>query len=34
MMKYIPLILAALLLLCMAPMPYGFYQIVRFVAMV
>lgn len=27
-------ILAALLLLCLAPMPYGYYQLVRFVAMV
>lgn len=26
-------ILAALLLLCLAPMPYGYYQLVRFVAM-
>lgn len=34
MMKYISLCLAALLLLCLAPMPYGFYQLVRFVAMV
>lgn len=33
-MKYINLILAALLLLCLAPMPYGYYQLVRFVAMV
>ena len=28
------LILSALLLLCLAPMPYGYYQLVRFVAMV
>ena len=28
------LVLAALLLLCLANMPYGFYQLVRFVAMV
>ena len=33
-MKYINLIPAALLLLCLAPMPYGYYQLVRFVAMV
>ena len=33
-MKYINLILAALLLLCLAPMPYGYYQLVRYVAMV
>ena len=34
MMKYLYLILAALLLLCLTPMPYGYYQLVRFVAMV
>ena len=33
-MKYIPLCLAAFLLLCLAPMPYGFYQLVRFSSMV
>ena len=33
-MKYSYLILAALLLLCLAPMSYGYYQLVRFVAMV
>lgn len=33
-MKYINLIPAALLLLCLAPMPYGYFQLVRFVAMV
>lgn len=33
-MKHIYLILAALMLLCLAPMPYGYYQLVRFVAMV
>ena len=33
-MKYLYLILSVLLLLCLAPMPYGFYQLVRFVAMV
>lgn len=33
-MKQIEIILAVLLLLCLAPMPYGYYQMVRFVAMV
>ena len=33
-MKYIKLILSALFLLCLAPMPYGFYSLIRFVAMV
>ena len=33
-MKYLYLILAVFLLLCLAPMPYGFYQLIRFVAMV
>ncbi|MCR5642251.1 MAG: hypothetical protein K6G32_02780 [Prevotella sp.] len=33
-MKYVYLILAALMLLCLAPMPYGYFQLVRFVAMV
>ena len=33
-MKQISIVLAALLLLCLAPMPYGYYQFVRFVAMV
>ena len=33
-MKQIYLLLSALLLLCLAPMPYGYYQLVRFVAMV
>ncbi len=33
-MKYIYLILAAMLLLCLAPMPYGYYMLVRYVAMV
>ena len=33
-MKYIPICLAALLLLCLATMPYGYYQLVRFVSMV
>lgn len=34
MMKKVYLILAALMLLCLAPMPYGYYMFVRFVAMV
>ena len=34
MMKHILFILSLLLLLCIAPMPYGYYQLVRFVAMV
>ena len=33
-MKHISIILSILLLLCLAPMPYGYYQLVRFVAMV
>ena len=33
-MKHVYLILAALMLLCLAPMPYGYFQLVRFVAMV
>lgn len=33
-MKQVYLILAALMLLCLAPMPYGYYILVRFVAMV
>lgn len=33
-MKYILFSLAVLLLLCLAPMPYGYYQLIRFVAMV
>lgn len=33
-MKQIYLILAVFLLLCLAPMPYGYYQMVRFVSMV
>ena len=28
-MKYLPLYLAAVLLLCLAPMPYGYFQLVR-----
>jgi len=33
-MKWINIILAVLLLLCLAPMPYGYYQLVRFISMV
>ena len=33
-MKLVYLILAILMLLCLAPMPYGYYMLVRFVAMV
>lgn len=33
-MKYLYLILATILLLCLAPMPYGYYTFVRFVSMV
>lgn len=33
-MKYLKLVLAALLLLCLVHMPYGYYELVRFVAMV
>ena len=33
-MKHLKLILAAILLLCLASMPYGYYMFVRFVAMV
>lgn len=32
-MKQVYLILAAMLLLCLAPMPYGYFMLVRFVAM-
>lgn len=32
-MKYIYTVLSILLLLCLAPMPYGYYMLVRFVAM-
>ncbi len=32
--KSIEITIAALLILCLAPMPYGYYQLVRFVAMV
>lgn len=31
---FLKLLLAALLLLCLAPMPYGYYQLVRIVAMI
>ena len=31
-MKYIPIYLAAVLLLCLAPMPYGYFTLVRFLA--
>ena len=33
-MSYLKLLLAALLLLCLAPMPYSYYQLVRIVAMI
>ena len=33
-MKLLFLFIAVFLLLCLAPMPYGYYQLVRFVAMV
>ena len=33
-MKQVYLILAAVMLLCLAPMPYGYFQLVRFIAMV
>lgn len=33
-MKYVYLVLAAMMLLCLAPMPYGYYMFVRFAAMV
>ena len=33
-MKYVPLYLAAVLLLCLAPMPYGYYTLVRVIATV
>lgn len=33
-MKHVYLILAAMMLLCLASMPYGYYMLVRFVAMV
>lgn len=34
MMKQVYFIISVLMLLCLAPMPYGYYQFVRFVAMV
>ena len=34
MMKQLYLVLAAMLLLCLAPMPYGYFMLVRFVMMV
>ena len=33
-MKHLKLILSLLFLLCLAPMPYGFYSLIRFVAMI
>ena len=33
-MNYLKLFLAVILLLCLAPMPYGYYQLVRIVAMI
>ena len=33
-MKQIYLFLAAILLLCLAPMPYGYYMLVRFLAVI
>lgn len=33
-MKAIQIIIAILLLLCIAPMSYGYYQLVRYVAMI
>ena len=33
-MNYLKLLLAVLMLLCLAPMPYGYYQLVRIVAMI
>lgn len=33
-MKYVPLYLAAVLLLCLAPMPYGYFTLVRILATV
>lgn len=32
-MKHIYIVLAAMMLLCLAPMPYGYFMLVRFVAM-
>ena len=33
-MKYLYLLISAILLLCLFPMPYGYYMFVRFVSMV
>lgn len=33
-MNHLKLFLAVLLLLCLAPMPYGYYQFIRIVAMI
>ena len=33
-MKQVYLFLAVMLLLCLAPMPYGYFMLVRFVMMV
>ena len=33
-MKILSIIMSAALLLCLAPMPYGYYTLVRFVSMV
>ena len=33
-MNYVPLYLAVMLLICLAPMPYGYYTLVRFLATV
>ena len=33
-MKYLPLYLAGVLLLCLAPMPYGYFTLVRFLSMI
>ena len=33
-MKYLYIVLSAILLLCLLPMPYGYYTFVRFVSMV
>ena len=34
MNEYLTLVMACLLILCLAPMPYGYYTLVRFVSMV
>ena len=33
-MRFLPFLLAIVLLLCLAPMPYGYFTLVRFLAMV